>query len=303
MTRPGDHTATAHQVHEVPVLDSTMTYREAGEGTPVVLLHGNPSSSYGWRHVLPAVASVGRALAPDLIGMGGSGKPDLAYSFADHARHLDAWFDALELDDVVLVGHDWGGALAFDHARRHPGRARGVAFLETIVRPFTAADFPPGHPFHQLRTPGVGERMVLDEDFFMERSLPATVRAGLGDEDLAAYRRPYPTPASRRPLLAWPRSMPIDGVPADVTAVVEAYGEWLAASVDVPKLLCTFDGSPTLMVDDAAVEWCRAHVAALEVEGCGPAGHLAVEDRPAASAAAVVAWATRHGLVAGVGRG
>ena len=286
------------QVHEVPVLGTTMAYREVGAGTPIVLLHGNPSSSYGWRHVLPVVGTAGRALAPDLIGMGDSGRPDIAYSFADHARHLDAWFDALGLDDVVLVGHDWGGALAFDHARRHPGRVRGVAFLETIVRPFSAAEFPPGHPFHRLRTPGLGEQLVLDEDFFMTTGIHATTLGTLADEDVAAYRRPFPTPASRRALLAWPRSMPIAGEPADVVATVEASGEWLATSPDVPKLLLTFTGSPTLVIGDEVEAWCRAHVAALEVEACGPSGHLAVEDRPEAIAAAVVSWLARHGLAA-----
>ena len=126
----------------VDVLDSTMFYQDVGSGRPVVFLHGNPTSSYLWRHVIPMVESLGRCLAPDLIGMGESGKPSTAYRFADHARYLDAWFEALELDDVVLVGHDWGGALAFDWATRHPGRARGLAFMETILRPMALDEFP-----------------------------------------------------------------------------------------------------------------------------------------------------------------
>ncbi|HEX8803542.1 MAG TPA: haloalkane dehalogenase [Acidimicrobiales bacterium] len=286
-------------LHHVAVLDSTMAHREVGTGAPFVLLHGNPSSSYAWRAVLPVVGRVGRALAPDLIGMGASGKPDIGYGFADTARYLDAWFDALGLDDVVLVGHDWGGALALDHAARHPGRVRGVALMETILKPMTWADFPgPGRPrYEALRASGTGEAKVLDENFFIEQALRATVRTGLSDEDLDVYRAPYPTRESRRPLLAWPRAMPIEGEPADVVARVEAYDAWMARPGQAPKLLLTFDGTPdTLLVGPDVVAWCRQHVADLEIEACGPAAHMVTEDQPAAIAAAVVAWAGRHGL-------
>lgn len=282
----------------IAVLDSTMFYEENGAGVPFVFLHGNPSSSYLWRGVLPGLGEPGRCLAPDLIGMGRSGKPAIGYRFADHARYLDAWFDALALDGVVLVGHDWGGALAFDWAARHPGRTRGVAFMETIVRPMSGAEFPAGARarFEAFRTPGVGETMVLDENVFIEESLRLTVLGGLADEDLAVYRAPYPTRDSRRPLLEWPRAMPLDGEPADVVGRIDAYDGWLAASDDVPKLLLTFDGSPTLMIGDAMIAWCAANIASLEIEPCGAAGHLAPEDRPAAIAAAVAGWADRHRL-------
>ena len=139
----------------IEVLDSTMSYQDVGSGEPVVFLHGNPAWSYVWRNVLPTVAGVARCLAPDLIGMGRSGRPDIAYDFGDHSRYLDAWFDAVGLERVVLVGHDWGGALAFDWARRHPDRVRGVAFFETIVRPFTWDDFPGARArYEALRAPG-----------------------------------------------------------------------------------------------------------------------------------------------------
>ncbi len=211
----------------IPVLDSTMFYEERGHGAPLIFLHGNPSSSYLWRHILPAIGEPGRLLAPDLIGMGRSGKPQVAYSFGDHARYLEAWIDALGLDEVALIGHDWGGALAFDWAARHPGRTRGVAFMETIIRPLTWDDFPASaRPrYEALKGPGVGEDLVLDQNFFMERALRATVLSGLSDEDLAVYRAPYPTRNSRRPLLAWARSMPINGEPAEVVSRVEAYDE------------------------------------------------------------------------------
>lgn len=158
----------------VDVLDSRMFYDESGKGAPLVFLHGNPTSSYLWRGVLPQIGEPGRCLAPDLIGMGDSGKPPVAYRFADHARYLDAWFDALDLDGVVLVGHDWGGALAFDWAARHPGRMRGVAFMETIVRPMSWEEFPESaRPvFKSIRTPGTGEDMVLDQNIFIEQAVP-----------------------------------------------------------------------------------------------------------------------------------
>jgi haloalkane dehalogenase len=283
----------------IDVLDSRMFYEETGSGTPFVFLHGNPTSSYLWRHVLPRIGPLGRALAPDLIGMGRSGKPDVPYRFADHARYLDAWFDELALEDVVLVGHDWGGALAFDWATRHPGRTRGLAFMETIIRPMTWDDFPgPARPrVEALRTPGVGESKVLDENFFIEVGLRSTVLTGLGEEDLEAYRTPYPTHDSRRPLLEWPRAFPINGEPADVVSRVQAYGDWLASSDAVPKLLLTFEGTPqTLLIGPEMVAWCAANIAGLEIERCGPAAHLVPEDQPEAIAAGITRWADRHQL-------
>ena len=281
----------------IAVRDSIMFHEESGTGTPFVFLHGNPTSSHLWRNVTPRLGAGIRTLAPDLIGMGRSGKPEIAYRFADHAGYLDAWFDALGLDGVVLVAHDWGGALGFDWAARHPGRVRGVAFLETIVRPFTWDDFAGGRGrIEVLRTEGIGETKVLDENFFMEVALKATVINPLSEEDLAAYRAPYPTRQSRRPLLEWPRAFPIEGEPGDVTARVAAYDEWLKASADVPKLLMTFDGSPTLMIGPEMIAWCRDNITGLEVAACGPAGHMAPEDQPEAIAAAVSAWADLHGL-------
>jgi haloalkane dehalogenase len=300
------HTDTPVATTTVPVLDSHVAFRSAGEGRPggptFVLLHGNPSSSYAWRAVLPVLAAHGRVLAPDLIGMGDSGKPAIAYGFADSARYLDAWFTAVGLDgaEVVLVGHDWGGALAFDRAARHPDGVRGVAVMETIVRPMTWDDFPgPARPRYEELRSAAGEEKVLDQNFFIEQALAATTRTDLSEAAMAAYRRPYPTRESRRPLLAWPREMPIEGEPAATVARIEAYDRWLAASPEVPKLLLTFDGDArSLMIGPEMVAWCRAHVTGLEVEGCGPAAHFALEDRPDAIAAAVSAWAARHGLVA-----
>ncbi|WP_432869762.1 haloalkane dehalogenase [Microbispora rosea] len=281
----------------IDVLDSAMYYEETGSGAPFVFLHGNPASSHLWRKVLPGIHADARLLAPDLIGMGRSGKPDVPYRFADHARYLDAWFDRLELEDVVLVGHDWGGALAFDWAARHPGRVRGVAFFETIVRTMSWSELgeAPRARAEAIRGPE-GEPLVLDRNFMVETAFTGGVLTPLGGEDMRPYLEPYPTRDSRRPLLEWAHSMPLDGEPADVAERVGAYAGWLASSHDVPKLLLTFDGSPTLLIGPEMAAWCAANIAGLEVEHCGPAGHHAPEDRPEAIAAAIDAWTERHGL-------
>jgi haloalkane dehalogenase len=230
--------------------------------------------------------------------MGRSPKPDIAYTFADHADHLDAWFDALGLDDVVLVGHDWGGALAFDWAARHPGRVRGLAFFETIVKPMAWDDLTPqaAERSRKIRTPGAGEDMVLTQDLFIRQAFTGGVRTPLGDDDLAAFLAPFPTPESRRPVLAWARQLPLGGDPAELVTRIEAYDEWLAASESTPKLLMTFEGSPTLLIGEKMAQWCADHIAALEVVAGGEAGHHAQEDRPKEIAAEIAAWLDRHGL-------
>ncbi|MEV4165359.1 haloalkane dehalogenase [Nonomuraea dietziae] len=275
----------------IDVLDSSIHYEDSGSGAPIVFLHGNPSSSHAWRKVLPAIGEPARLLAPDLIGMGRSGKPDIAYTFADHARYLDAWFDALDLRDVVLVGHDWGGALAFDRAARHPGRVRGIAFFETIVRPLSWNDLGEGprSRAETMRSPK-GEELVLDQNFFIETAYTGGVLTPLTPDEMAPYLDPYPTRDSRRPVLQWARSLPLDGDPADVAARVAAYDTWLAASPDVPKLLLTFDSSPTLLITRETAAWCRDNIAGLRIEHIGPSGHHATEDQPEAIAAAITAW-------------
>ncbi|MGV9385498.1 haloalkane dehalogenase [Nonomuraea sp. NPDC003707] len=274
------------------VLDSTMHYRELGAGAPIVFLHGNPTSSYLWRNVMPAIGH-GRLLAPDLIGMGESGKPAIEYTFADHARYLEAWFDALDLDDVVLVGHDWGGALAFDWASRHADRVRGIAFTEAIVKPMSWDELPEDGRdlFRAIKTEGVGESMILDDDAFLRQGLPTTVTAPLTEEDMAAYMQPYPTRESRLPQLRWARSLPLGGEPADVVARIEAFDRWLATSVEVPKLMIGFRPGIGTMWTSETVAWCAKNVAALEiVEHEEVAGHHTPEDQPLAIAADIESW-------------
>lgn len=284
----------------ITALDSSIYYEDSGSGTPLVFLHGNPSSSHFWRNVLPAIDEPARLLAPDLIGMGRSGKPDIDYAFADHARYLDAWFDDLGLENVVLVGHDWGGALAFDWAARHPDRVRGVAFFETIVRPMSWSELGEGPRDRAVTMRSAkGESLVLDQNFFIETAYTGGVLNSLDPEQLAPYLAPYPTRDSRRPVLRWARSLPLDGEPADVATAVARYDTWLAASSDVPKLLLTFDSSPTLLITPQVTAWCQANIATLEIEHIGPAGHHATEDQPEAIGAAITAWAARHKLTIG----
>lgn len=280
---------------EISVLDSTIHFEEVGAGAPIVFLHGNPSSSHMWREVLPHVGR-GRLLAPDLIGMGRSGTPEIPYLFDDHARYLDAWIDAMDLGDVVLVGHDWGGALAMDWARRHPERVRAIAFFESVIKPIDGADVSEQARDRTalIRTPGRGEALVLEHDTFVRQAYTGGVLTPVSDDVLATYLALYPTPARRRPLLAWARQIPIDGQPAAVVSRIRAYDEWLASSTDVPKLLITFEGSPTLLITEAVIEWCAATIANLDIEPAGRAGHHAAEDRPHEIAAALSDWLDRR---------
>jgi len=262
----------------VRVLDSEMAYVDVGAGDPVVFLHGNPTWSYLWRNVIPHVESVGRCLAPDLIGMGDSGRaPAGSYRFVDHARYLDAWFEALGLTRVTLVAHDWGSALGFHWARRHPERVRGIAYMEALVRPVTWEEWPEvaRQVFQAMRSPA-GEEMVLTKNVFVERILPRSVLRGLGEVEMAVYRRPYLEPGeSRRPTLTWPRQIPIEGEPADVVAIADAYSRWLATS-DVPKLFVNAD--PGVILTGPQREFCRRWPNQREITVRG--SHFVQEDSP-----------------------
>ena len=278
---------------EIRALDSTIHYKETGTaGDPIVFLHGNPTSSYLWRNVVPRLESEGRCLAPDLIGMGASGKPRIDYRFVDHARYLDAWFDALDLRRVTLVVHDWGSALGFHWAARHPERVAGIAFMEAIVKPLTWAEWPEKarQVFQGFRTPGVGEKMILEKNVFVENVLPGSILRKLSGEEMDAYRAPFRDPASRRPMWRWPNEIPIEGEPKDVVAIVERYGAWLGES-DVPKLLLAFE--PGAILGPELVEYCRRSFKNLEVQSVGAGSHFVQEDQPEAIGDAVRDWRRR----------
>lgn len=276
----------------VPVLDSDMAYVDAGAGDPVVFLHGNPTSSYLWRNVIPLVEPLGRCLAPDLIGMGESGRaPDGSYRFVDHARYLDAWFELLGLrTNVTLVMHDWGSALGFYWAYRHPERIKALVYMEAIVKPFTWEEWPAvaRNIFRTFRSPA-GEEVVLQKNIFVERVLPASILRRLGAEEMAVYRRPYLQPGeSRQPTLTWPRQIPIDGDPPDVTAIIEDYGKWLATS-PIPKLFINAD--PGMILVGTQRAFCRTWPNQQEVTVRGL--HFLQEDSPAEIGQAIAAFLAR----------
>jgi haloalkane dehalogenase len=276
----------------VRVLSSHLHYLEVGDGRPVLLLHGNPTSGFLWRHVLERAGDTSghRWIAPDLIGMGASGKPDIGYRLADHIAFVEAFVDVLGLGDLIIVAHDWGVAIALDLLRRRPELVRGIAFMEAHLRPLPGWDsFDEGgrELFRRLRTPGVGEQLALEENFFIDTLLP-TALINATDLELATYGDPYTTPESRRPLLQWAREIPIGGEPADVAARFSANLANLVDS-DVPKLL--LHAEPGVLVGPDVVDWCRANLSRLTVADVGgPAGHFLPEDRPAEVAAALIEW-------------
>lgn len=266
-----------------------MAYVDTGQGDPVVFLHGNPTSSYLWRNVIPHVEPAARCLAPDLVGMGASGKaPAGSYRFADHARYLDAWFDAVGLTgNVTLVAHDWGSALGFHWARRYPDRVAGMAYMEALVRPVTWEEWPEqARAIFQALRSAAGEEMVLQKNFFIERILPASMFRRLADEEMAEYRRPYLEPGeSRRPTLTWPREIPVGGEPADVVKIVDDYGKWLSTS-PLPKLFINAD--PGTILIGTQREFCRTWRNQTEVTVKGL--HFIQEDSPAGIGQAIAAW-------------
>ncbi len=274
------------------VLGATMASVETGSGDPIVFLHGNPTSSYLWRNVIPHLEGMGRCIAPDLIGMGDSDKlspsgPD-RYSFVEHRRHLDALLDHLGVRErVTLVIHDWGSALGFDWANRHRDAVRGIAYMEAIVRPVTWADWPEAATriFQALRSPA-GEEMILEKNVFVERILPASVLRGLTDAELTVYRRPYLRAGEdRRPTLTWPRQIPVEGEPRDVVAIVQAYATWLSQN-PVPKLFINADPGSILIGPQR--EFCRTWPNQTEVTVRGT--HFIQEDSPDEIGRAISAW-------------
>jgi haloalkane dehalogenase len=274
------------------VLDSHMAYIDEGTGDPIVFLHGNPTSSYLWRNVIPHLQKHGRCLAPDLIGMGQSdGAPAGGYRFGDHARYLEAWFEAATVGTrILLVVHDWGGALGFDWARRHPGRVAGIAYMETIVAPMRWEDWPENARkiFQLMRSPA-GEELVLQKNVFVERILPGSVLRGLGEAEMAHYRAPFREQGeSRRPTLSWPREIPVGGEPADVIAIVEAYDKWLGTST-IPKLF--INAEPGSILTGPQREFCRRWPNQTEVTVAG--SHFIQEDSPREIGEAIAAFLGR----------
>ncbi|WP_336033313.1 haloalkane dehalogenase [Geodermatophilus sp. FMUSA9-8] len=273
------------------VRGTEMAYVDVGEGDPVVFLHGNPTSSYLWRNVVPLVRHLGRCIAPDLVGMGESGKLPHprrgTYSFATHAEHLAEFLDAVGVHRrVTFVLHDWGSALGFDWAARHPEQVRGLAFTEAIVTPMTWADWPADARgiFRTMRGDD-GETVVLDKNVFVERILPASTLRGLSPEAHERYRAPFREREDRWPTLEWPRQIPLDNVPPLVRDVVARYGVWLRGSA-VPKLFLNAEPGSILVGRQRAL--VRKWPAVTEVTV--PGSHFVPEDSPHAIGRALADW-------------
>ena len=277
----------------LPVKGTIMAYREAGEAVaPVALfLHGNPTSSYLWRNILPHVAPVTHCIAPDLVGFGNSSKPDIGYRFFDHVDYLDAFIEALGVRSAYLVAQDWGAALAFHLAARRPDFVRGLAFMEFIAPVPRWEDFhrvPAARElFRKFRAAGEGEALILEGNAFIERVLPGASARKLTDEEWAAYRAPFPTPESRRPMLALPRDLPIEGEPADVERVLEIALAALANST-YPKLL--FAGDPGTLISPAFAAEFAAKLGPVALVQLPSGTHNLQEDHPEAIGRSVAGW-------------
>ena len=282
---------------KIEVLDSRIAYREAGDAdAPVVLfLHGNPTSSYLWRNVLPIVAPVAHCIAPDLIGFGQSDKPDIQYGFADHVRYLDAFLERAGIAWAYVVAQDWGSGLAFHLAARKPQFVHGLAFME-FIRPMpTWNDFHPDQveTFQKFRTPGVGEEMILEKNLFIEGVLPAATVRKLADEEMEVYREPFRTRESRRPVWKFPNELPIAGEPKDVYATIEAAHKALAEST-YPKLL--FAGDPGALISPAFAEQFAAELKNCSLVKLRSGLHYLQEDHPDVIGANVKEWLLEIGI-------
>ena len=284
--------AKEHVKKEVIVKGKTMSYVEMGEGAPIIFQHGNPTSSYLWRNVMPHLQDQGRCIAIDLIGMGDSDKldnPDASsYTFVQHREYLDGALEALGVEsDVTLVIHDWGSALGFDWANRHRDAVKGIAYMEGIVRPVSWDEWPEAARgvFQGFRSTA-GEEMVLDKNTFVERVLPGSILRDLSEEEMEIYRRPFQNSGEdRRPTLTWPRQIPIDGTPTDVVEIVQAYADWLAEA-DLPKLF--INAEPGAILIGAQRKFCRSWPNQTEVTVSG--NHFLQEDSPHEIGQAIAAW-------------
>lgn len=276
----------------VAVLGSRMHHVEPGSGSPVLFIHGNPTSSYLWRNVTPYVAGSRRAIALDLIGMGKSDKPDIDYTLADHQRYLEGFIEALGLTDITLVVHDWGGPLGFTCAMNHEANVRAVAFTETIVKPFDSWDEWNDRSrslFQGFRTPETGWDLVVNKKMFVDRVLPGSVLRGLTEAEMQVYRAPYVDPPTRKPIWRWPNEIPIEGEPAATVAVARDFASWLQRS-PIPKLLLT--ATPGALIGDKLIAWCQANLLNLQCINVGEGSHFIQEDCPHEIGQSISDWLT-----------
>lgn len=280
--------AFPYESRYVSIHGARMHYVEEGAGDPILFLHGNPTSSYLWRNIIPHLSGQGRCIAPDLIGFGKSDKPDIGYRIFDHVAYLDGFIAALGLEQVRLIIHDWGSFLGFHYAARYPEQVKAIAFMEAIVRPQRWEERT--EQFRRTVKMLRGEQgwtAIREQNLFVEKMLPETVIRDLTEDEMTAYRAPFTEKQSRRPTYVLPNDIPLSGEPADVVAAVENYGDALSAA-RIPMLLLAFQ--PGLIITEFGVEWCRKQFPTLTVKQMGPGIHFVQEDQPHAIGRAISAW-------------
>jgi len=277
--------------HYIEVNGSKIHYIEEGKGDPILFLHGNPTSSYLWRNIIPYLKDKGRCIAPDLIGMGKSDKPDIDYTFFDHVKYIEGFIEKLNLQNITLVIHDWGSALGFHYAMRNEANVKGIAFMEAILTPLKWEFFPDEEVrkiFKAFRTPKVGWDMIVNQNFFVEQILGkiGSVR-DLSEEEMNYYRKPFEKPEHRKPVWKWPNEIPIEGNPQDVTEAVQSYNQKLQES-NLPKLL--FYAEPGGLVPKPLVDWCKTNLKNLKSVNIGPGTHYLQEDNPHLIGSEITKW-------------
>ena len=273
----------------IDIKGSKIHYIDVGSGDPILFLHGNPTSSYLWRNIIPHLQPNARCIAPDLIGMGKSDKPDIAYTFEDHYEYLENFIEKLDLKNITLVIHDWGSGLGFHYANNNRDNIKGIAFMEAIFRPITWSGMPPGMkmPFKMLRTPFIGWLMISVANMFVKKMIPDMIVRKLSKEEFDYYKKPYPTIRSRKPVRVWPLEIPIDGKPKRVHEKVVAYSKWLTES-EIPKLC--FYAHPGAIIREDGVEYIRNNFPNTKMIDIGKGIHFVQEDSPDLIGKGIADW-------------
>ena len=271
------------------VKGSDMHYIDQGEGDPILFLHGNPTSNYLWRNVIPHLEGQGRLIAPDLIGMGKSDKPNIDYTYDDHYAYLEAFIEKLGLKNITLVIHDWGSGLGFRYAHMHADHIKGIAFMEAIVKPMKWSEMPADMrtPFKMMRMPYVGWFMISVMNMFVNKMIPDTIKRKLSEEEMAYYRAPYPTVKSRKPVRVWPQQIPIDGKPTRNHELIEGYSQWLQHS-NIPKL--SLYSQPGAIINSKYVQWIIKSIPNTKMVDIGEGIHFVQEDNPHGIGKAISEW-------------
>jgi haloalkane dehalogenase len=263
----------------VIIEDSKMHYIDVGKGDPVLFLHGNPTSSYLWRNIIPYLQPNARCIAPDLIGMGKSDKPDISYTFADHYAYLEKFIEKLNLKNITLVIHDWGSGLGFNYANNHRNNIKGIAFMEAMTKPMTWKEMPKDMrlPFRMMRTPFIGWIMISVANMFIKKMIPDTIVRKLTKKEFDYYKKPFLTIKSRKPIRVWPQEVPLSGKPGGVVKIISDYNKWLEQT-EIPKLC--FYAHPGAIIREETVEYIKKTFKNIKMVDIGKGIHFVQEDSP-----------------------